>query len=571
VVHRVTNLNASGTGSLKACVDAAGPRVCVFEVSGTIKLEKELVVRNPKLTIAGQTAPAPGILLRGAALIIAASDVLVQHIRIRVGDDPIGPLPDNRDALRIESPRANPIQNVVVDHSSFSWAIDETTSVYEGASNVTLSNNIFANALNDSLHTKGPHGMGVLLGGDHNNSVSNIAFVGNLIANMKERNPLSLARNMVMMNNLIYNPQVASTQLQNRNGVPTLNSIIGNVYVRGPDYARNVRPIVVRSGDDLAVIEGSKLFVSDNLALETTADPWAVVDFRLTSVKASTPPVSVPGLQPIKSTEVEASVLARAGARPADRDSVDAKVVSGVRTRTGRIINCVNPDSARPKCAQNAGGWPVLAQNSKALVLPANPNGLHSSGYTNLEVWLHEMAAQVEGRRQEPPSPSSPPVVRLTAQPNVVASNGSTTLVWTATNITSCAASGGAGWSGSKSPTGGSQVIRGITQRTDYLLTCVGEDSTVVSDPTTVSIAPLPVVTLRASASSVVSGRNVTLTWSATNATSCSASGFSGWTGTKATSGTQSVGPLTANVSLTLRCAGTGGTASRTVPVSVTR
>lgn len=90
-VYRVTNLNESGRGSLGACVAARGPRVCIFEVSGTIRLTKDLVVRNDRITIAGQAAPSPGILLRGAALNITASGVLVQHLRVRVGDDRSGP------------------------------------------------------------------------------------------------------------------------------------------------------------------------------------------------------------------------------------------------------------------------------------------------------------------------------------------------------------------------------------------------------------------------------------------------------------------------------------------------
>src|SRR5690606_28743397 len=102
-VHKVTNLNEPGAGSLGACVAAPGPRVCVFEVSGTIRLTKNLTIKNPHITIAGQTAPSPGIMLRGAGLWIVPSHVLVQHLRVRPGDDPSGPSPENRDALVIDS------------------------------------------------------------------------------------------------------------------------------------------------------------------------------------------------------------------------------------------------------------------------------------------------------------------------------------------------------------------------------------------------------------------------------------------------------------------------------------
>src|SRR4029453_15317451 len=118
-VYKVTNLNASGSGSLKACVDASGPRVCVFEVSGTIRITSDMMIRKNPLTIAGQTAPSPGIMIRGASLRIQASDILIQHVRIRVGDDANGPDPGNRDALKIEGTDVKPVRNIVIDHCSF--------------------------------------------------------------------------------------------------------------------------------------------------------------------------------------------------------------------------------------------------------------------------------------------------------------------------------------------------------------------------------------------------------------------------------------------------------------------
>src|SRR4029453_13697481 len=97
-----TNLSASGTGSLKACIDATGPRTCIFEVSGAIALTADMAIRNGNLTIPGQTAPSPGIMIRGGPFSIRGSDVLIQHLRFRVGDNVVGPDPGNRDSLKIE-------------------------------------------------------------------------------------------------------------------------------------------------------------------------------------------------------------------------------------------------------------------------------------------------------------------------------------------------------------------------------------------------------------------------------------------------------------------------------------
>ena len=150
-VYRVTNLNASGAGSLKACVDGTRPRVCVFEVSGTIRLTSDLIIRNSQLTIAGQTAPSPGIMIRGAAhrasrpptcssSTSACAPATIPTARIRT------------TAIRSRSKAAptKPVKNIVIDHCSFSWAIDEIASVWGPHDNITFTNNIFAEPLNES-------------------------------------------------------------------------------------------------------------------------------------------------------------------------------------------------------------------------------------------------------------------------------------------------------------------------------------------------------------------------------------------------------------------------------------
>src|SRR5690349_3821034 len=250
-VYKVSNLNTSGTGSLKACIDAPGPRVCVFEVSGTIKLSADLAIRNDYLTIAGQTAPSPGIMLRGAALKVTASNILIQHIRIRVGDDATGPSFDNRDALKIEGTDAKPIRNVVIDHCTLSWAMDETLSVWGPHDNITLTNNFFTEALNDSKHPDYdgvgtiPHGYGVIVGTSPGNSIT---MTGNLFAHTVERNPLSRASELVFVNNLVYDRGHMDVQLQSDGVISTKNTVLKNVFLRGPSYSRDTSPIYINTG-----------------------------------------------------------------------------------------------------------------------------------------------------------------------------------------------------------------------------------------------------------------------------------------------------------------------------------
>src|SRR3569832_941484 len=160
-VYKVTNLNASGTGSLKACAsDASGPRVCVFEVSGTIHITEDMMIRWGNLTIAGQTAPSPGIMIRGGAIRIQASDILIQRVRVRVGDDQVGPSFDNRDALKLEGQDTKWGKNVVIDHCSFSWSTDEVASIWGQHDNITFSNDIFSEGLNESFHPDDATGTG---------------------------------------------------------------------------------------------------------------------------------------------------------------------------------------------------------------------------------------------------------------------------------------------------------------------------------------------------------------------------------------------------------------------------
>jgi pectate lyase len=404
-VHRITNLNASGAGSLKACVDASGPRVCVFEVSGVIKQGGDLAITKPFITIAGQTAPSPGITLRGGALRISASNVLVQHIAVRAGDDREGHPIDNRDSLKIEASTDQPISNIVVDHCSFTWAIDETAALWNGWDNVTLSNNIFAEGLRQSLDGK-EAGYGIIVGPWK----GKVSLIGNLLAHQVERNPLSRGGQMVFVNNVVYNRAHMDVDLQSQDAVATNNSIVGNVFVRGPDYTRSYnKPVLLRTSGTLRVSTQAKVYVHDNASLETLDDNvWSVVSASdgdvPNSVKVSTAPAWPKGLT-AKSTKGNAvlnSVLSSAGARPADRDVVDKRIVDSVRNRTGKIINCVAPNGTT-RCDKNAGGWPTLAQNKRTLSLPSNPAAVTSSGYTNLELWLQKMAAELEGKSVKRP------------------------------------------------------------------------------------------------------------------------------------------------------------------------
>ena len=143
-------------GSLRAACEAKGPRTIVFDVAGTIVLEKALRISEPYITIAGQTAPGGGICLRNYGLDIRTHDVVIRYLRVRPGDT----MKKETDSIAISSGS----RDVIIDHCSASWSIDETLSVSgPGITNVTVQWCIISESLNDSFHKKGLHGYGSLV------------------------------------------------------------------------------------------------------------------------------------------------------------------------------------------------------------------------------------------------------------------------------------------------------------------------------------------------------------------------------------------------------------------------
>lgn len=418
-IIRVTNLNDSGPGSLRECVTTSGPRYCVFEVSGIITLERNLVVTQPNVTIAGQTAPAPGIMLRGHALKISASDVVVRHIASRTGAENDGTDPSLKEPLIING-GDKLIRNIVIDHCSISWAVDENISSYANWDNVTISNTIVSEPLYDSEHRKGPHSMSVLL--DTQNENSSASMIGNLIAHSNGRNPRVMAADFVFVNNVVYNAGNFTMMLYNRHDIRSDNTIANNVFIEGPDSGPTPAVLLTGPNDGAgwnSILPGTRIYLANNFDDDATKDPWSIVLNKSTVSRSELEvlaPLSLLSIADAAMTEREAildRVLENAGTRPGDRNEVDRRVIDDVRNGTGRIINCVAPDGST-RCQKNAGGWPDLARNTRRLALPADPDGdKDADGYTNVEEWLHEMAAAIEGGSSAPapdPTPPSPPL-----------------------------------------------------------------------------------------------------------------------------------------------------------------
>jgi hypothetical protein len=222
-----------------------------------------------------------------------------------------------------------------------------------------------------------------------------------------------------------------------------------------------------------------------------------------------------------------------------------------------------------------AGGMTYYRNNDpnaffgKVWFLPYNTNKDATEDHPTAYTWYDDLIISRTRIADPDGSPVTTPTVTLQASPASVSAQGSTTLTWSSTNANACTGSG-AGFTGSKA-TSGNQAIGPIASTTTFRLTCTSSDGGENSASAIVTVAsslPAPTVDLSASPTSVASGGSTTLSWTSTNATSCTASG--NWSGTKATTGSQSVGPLTANRTYTLTCTGANGNAADTQAVTVT-
>lgn len=380
-ILRVNTLAADGPGSLRAALSEAGPRIIVFEVAGIIDIKEELVVTEPYVTIAGQTAPPPGLTIIGAGMRIATHDVLMQHMRIRPGDRPDGPHPDARDALALSG--ADSIYNVFIDHCSFSWAIDEGTSTWgPGGADITFRQCIIAENLSRSLHPKVEHSKGLLIG-DH---TRRIAVIGNLFAHNMNRNPYSKGDvSALLVNNLIYDPgNMAIHYGDPDNSGPLLSAAIGNVFIPGPSTHFWLKMLHIQ----IDVKPASEIYAMDNNA-------GGIGLYRAWRARSSWRPIfdysdSRIRVEPLRirpSSDVIQWVTETAGAWPAARDVVDSRIVEQVRSRSGRIIDSQN----------DVGGFPQADPIHRPLRIPEDPHAPAGGGeYTAIDLWLCQLAAAAE-------------------------------------------------------------------------------------------------------------------------------------------------------------------------------
>ena len=360
-IIKVTTLSPTGPGSFVEAVKKAGPRIVVFEVGGVIDLaESDLKITEPNLTIAGQTAPAPGITLIRGGIDIATHDVVIRHIRVRPGDGGRAKLSGNdHDAIST----VGGAYDVIVDHCSLTWATDENLSASgprftgstpddwrKGTSHrITFSNNIIAEGLANSVHVKGEHSKGSLI---HDN-VTDILIINNLYAHDKERSPLFKGGvHGAIINNLIYDPgqraihyNLIAEEWGDHPYQTGEMTVIGNVLRGGQSTVAGLPLVTVGGSGDLALYE------RDNVAVDRWGSP---LPMRGTYTNAPIKILKLPtplllGVTPMSARDVQDYVIKNAGAFNWQRDHEDGRVVADTIEGRGIIIDSQSEWGGYPK------------------------------------------------------------------------------------------------------------------------------------------------------------------------------------------------------------------------------
>ncbi|WP_181469964.1 pectinesterase family protein [Paenibacillus sp. MDMC362] len=376
-VYEVTTLADSGPGSLRDAV-SAGNRTVVFKVGGIIELKSPLKILGDNLTIAGQTAPGDGITVIGYPTSFDGNNLIIRYMRFRLGD---------MNETETDSFGGRYKKDIIIDHSSFSWSVDEVLSPY-GNENVTVQWSIIADAMHISKHVKGRHGYGGIWGG------KNTSFHHNLIAHNSSRNPAfdSTAGNSHdFRNNVVYNWGFFASY----GGKGAVTNMINNYYKPGPE-TEVVRFMNAESTGSY-YIDGN---VMDGYP-EYTQDNWSGVHKYPNYVKLETPASFANPLPTESAEEAYAAVMQSAGATLPKRDAVDARIIHDVIHRTGMHINSQNEVGGYPLEEpvrssledDDHDGMPNDWEIARGLdpIDPSDRNLANEEGYTKLELYLNSI------------------------------------------------------------------------------------------------------------------------------------------------------------------------------------
>lgn len=411
-VYHVTSYELTGPGTFHDALMTAGstPRTIVFDISGEITIPQIVVSNKSHITIAGQTAPGDGVTIRGNNIrFMDSNDIVIRYMRFRMGD-----LSFNDDTMYFED-----CQNVIIDHSTFSWGTDEVLSIkskdYENPRSKNIS--VQWSIISEGLLT---HSMGGLI------EMNTITMHHNLYAHNNDRNPKTKGQ-IDFVNNIVYNwggfPYVAGGE----SGTKGYGNVVGNYFIAGknsadPEYA------VVRGNENYQVyLQDNRIDSNKNGQLDGTDTGTGIIETEKPSV-VMPERFEYPLVHTQAPAEAYEHILNHAGSSLV-RDAVDTRVTNSVRNQTGVIIGHENDVGGFPPIKQGTApadqdqdGMPDKWELANGLN-PADPedrNGdSNGNGYTNLEEYLNELAAPgfPAGYPMTPPAWSGPPFTPPTVEP----------------------------------------------------------------------------------------------------------------------------------------------------------
>lgn len=361
-VIKVTNLNKSGAGSLRAALEASGKRLVVFEVGGVINLEGSgLDIKNGDVTVAGITAPYPGITVIRGDTDISGDNVVVSHISFRLGDGDGGA----KDTMDIRG------DNIILDHVAASWSIDECVTLI-GASNVTMYKTMVTEALSYSTHKEGEHSKGSLI----QRGTKDTSLIGTLYAHNGLRNPrLHSSAQISLINGVIYNwfPGHDDEGDKNFDFIIHMNSaqmsVAGVVALQGPSSVGDTLIAGHKGGS-------GKAYMNDNLIFDRSGNP--LKEYNESNITPLSNKPSWPsGVKVMPSAESFYEVLRTVGPRPGDRDPINARVVKTVATDTGARVNS----------QEDVGGYPTWEMTKRSVNVP--------DGVAARKAWLDKLEDEV--------------------------------------------------------------------------------------------------------------------------------------------------------------------------------
>ena len=346
-IIRVSTLDKDGPGSLAEALAAKGPRIVVFEVGGTIDLERSaLTVTEPHLTIAGQTAPSPGITIMRGGINVNTHDVIVQHLRVVVGSDGL----PKRHGWEVDAFSTRSAHNLLIENNSFFWGVDENMSAsgprftgetveewQAGTSrNIVFRSNLAAEGLADSTHPKGS-----LI---HDNATG-IVFERNVWAHNVERSPLLKGGvEALMINNLIYDPQYRAVHYNlmdlewaGHEPVDGKLTAIGNVMRGGVSTDPDLPFLMIGGVGDLLY------YGRDNIAVDRLGNDLPMFGrygvTRAQIREQDAPLHDLEGFDILETVDVETVLLATSGARPWDRSEMEIRVLFYIAEGRGEVID----------------------------------------------------------------------------------------------------------------------------------------------------------------------------------------------------------------------------------------